>query len=132
MATTTAMAAALGLHGCAADVTAGSLSLSYRSGPRAVPLTEIRLVRSAALDYSRIDAVHRLVEQAGRGPWTSVARGPAWRGSRLPDRPTPPGRSPWPGGLGEAELRPPPHPLASLPSHPADLRRPRPAAPPRQ
>ncbi|MET8628207.1 threonine/serine exporter family protein [Kitasatospora sp. NPDC004669] len=68
VATTTAMAAALGLHGCAADVTAGSLSLSYRSGPRAVPLTEIRVVRTVALDYSRIDAVHRLVEQVGRGP----------------------------------------------------------------
>ncbi|MGA5817781.1 threonine/serine ThrE exporter family protein [Kitasatospora sp. NPDC094028] len=66
VATTTAMAAGLGLHGCTADVTASALSLSYRSGPQAVPMTEIRVVRTATLDYSRIDAVHRLVEQVGR------------------------------------------------------------------
>ncbi|GLW12758.1 membrane protein [Microtetraspora sp. NBRC 13810] len=63
--TVTGVAAAFGLRDCAVDVTSGSLTLSYRSGPRAAPLTEVRIVRSAAPGYGRIEAVHRLADRIG-------------------------------------------------------------------
>ncbi|GAA1282034.1 membrane protein [Planotetraspora silvatica] len=67
VATMTEAAESLGLRNCAADVTSGSIVLSYRSGPRAVPLTEIRVVRAAVLGYARIEALHRLAEQIRGG-----------------------------------------------------------------
>lgn len=60
-ATCIAIAEACGLHRIECDITFTSISLAWQPGLDTPPLTGMRLVRQRALDYTRVTAVHNLV-----------------------------------------------------------------------
>jgi uncharacterized membrane protein YjjP (DUF1212 family) len=61
--TTEKLTRSLGLPGCVVEVTLTVLTLSHRSGPRAMPVTEIQIMRGTAVSYERIRAVHRFAAE---------------------------------------------------------------------
>jgi uncharacterized membrane protein YjjP (DUF1212 family) len=58
---------AYGVHRCQVDVTYDRLFVSYRAWVGADPLTAMHKVRSRSLDYSRLQAVDRLVQRIAAG-----------------------------------------------------------------
>lgn len=86
-ATMTALADACGVAGVECDITFTSMTLSWVRSRDAAPVTSVRLVRRRSLDYARITAVHRLVDDVVErrvDPGTARARLDAIRAARSP------------------------------------------------
>lgn len=61
------LSVAYGLHNTEAAVTFTAISVSFLPGKGLAPVTGERVVRRRTLDYAKIDAVHKLVEEAALG-----------------------------------------------------------------
>lgn len=66
-ATCLAIADACGLRAVECDITFTSISLSWQPGLETAPITAMRLVRQRSLDYTRVTAVHNLVQDLVEG-----------------------------------------------------------------
>ncbi|HWG95196.1 MAG TPA: threonine/serine exporter family protein, partial [Mycobacteriales bacterium] len=69
-ATCVAIAEACGLARVECDITFTSISISWQPAVEDAPVTTMRLVRARALDYTRVTAVHNLVQDLVDGRLT--------------------------------------------------------------
>lgn len=68
VATVLRLTSAYGLRSVHVDVTFSSVSVSYHRGPRADPITVLRVVRSRVQDFTRLERLRAVVTELVRNP----------------------------------------------------------------